>query len=67
MITIKLYRMWINQPSTLQRHHKYHAMNVLAQEIDEDYYRIWFTKGDVISMEIEGLALSEGWNTQNEH
>lgn len=40
-------------------------MNVLAQEIDEDYYRIWFTKGNVISMEIEGLALSEGWNTQN--
>lgn len=56
-------RMWINQPSTLQTYHKYHGKNVL---FDEKQMRVYFTKGPVISMEINKLSLSEGWiNGQN--
>lgn len=54
-------RMWINQPSTLQPHHKLHGVRVLAEDPKVGYRRIWFTGGDVISMEISMSALSEGW------
>lgn len=54
-------RMWINQPSTSQPHHKLHGARVLVEEPVVGYRRIWFTSGPVISMEIHMLALSEGW------
>ena len=56
-----LRRMWINQPSTLQPHHKLHGANVLAQPEQDGFARVWFTSGPTISMEISVLALSEGW------
>lgn len=53
-------RMWINQPSTLQTHHDLHGLNVLA--VDEGHtYRVYFLDGDIISMQVNKLALSTGW------
>jgi hypothetical protein len=57
-------RMWINQPSTLQENHELHGVCVLAEDQRLPYrkvVRVWFTSGDVISMEILPSALSEGW------
>jgi hypothetical protein len=57
--------MWINQPSTLQPYHKLHGTNVLAvfARTNEKMttYVIYFLSGPVVSQEIDGLALSEGW------
>ena len=53
-----LQRKWINQPSTLQPHHELHGVNVLY---DEKSKRIYFLSGDVISQNIDPLALSDGW------
>lgn len=63
MTTDTLRRMWINQPSTLQPHHDLHGVRVLAQdsEFGPKYSRIWFTSGDVVSMEMFNSALSRGW------
>jgi hypothetical protein len=61
-------RMWINQPSTLQEHHKLHGQNVLTvppiihpANGRGDYIEVFFTEGDVISMNFPVLALSPGW------
>lgn len=57
-----IYRMWINQPSTLQPLHKYHAKNVLAV-VDKRHptYDVYFTEGDIISANVPAYCLSEGW------
>jgi hypothetical protein len=55
----KIVRKWINQPSTLQPFHKLHGMNVLY---DPDEERVYFTSGDVISQQIDPIALSDGWS-----
>jgi len=57
----RMARKWINQPSTLQQYHKYHGKNVLYDATAEE---VWFTEGDVISMQIDPLALSDGWTKQ---
>jgi hypothetical protein len=56
-------RMWINQPSGLQQHHKLHGQNVLAvkESKDSKTARIYFTSGNIISMEVFTLVLSRGW------
>lgn len=54
-------RMWINQPSTLQRLHSLHGTNVLALHEYENTYRIYFLTGPVISMQCLGNCLSWGW------
>lgn len=56
--------MWINSPSTLQPDHRYHGTNVLADmgNIDDlGYVTVYFTKGNVTSMIMKSLYLSEGW------
>lgn len=56
--------MWINQPSSLQPHHKLHGINVLAiQEgiIGGGVHRIYFLSGETISQQIHSRALCEGW------
>jgi hypothetical protein len=59
---IQFDRMWINQPSTLQRYHAWHGTNVLVGEREENgYTRVWFTSGLVISMRMDYSALSKGW------
>lgn len=59
---LRLKRMWINQPSTLQPDHKYHGTNVLIEkDNDEEYIDMYFTSGLIISMRIARLSLSNGW------
>lgn len=55
-------RMWINQPSTLQKFHHLHGVNVLASKTNSlDFTTIYFLSGDVISMRIPYFWLSSGW------
>lgn len=55
-------RMWINQPSTGQPFHKWHAMNVLARpDTDSGAMQIYFLDGVVISQQIPRNCLSKGW------
>ena len=56
-----LMRMWINQPSTLQKFHALHGTNVLAETDYGDTMRIYFLSGDVFSQQVSKSALSEGW------
>jgi hypothetical protein len=60
-----LERMWINQPSTLQEFHHLHGARVLAQASVYGPFarRVWFTQGDVVSMEVPEWVLSPGWPT----
>lgn len=61
---ISLTRAWINQPSTLQPHHKLHGTNVLALldgQDNERYVQVWFLSGDTSSQTVDRLALSTGW------
>lgn len=55
-----LKRMWIDQPSTHQTHHKLHARNVLAYQEYPGTWRVYFLEGD-ISMQMSAEALSKGW------
>ena len=54
-------RMWINQPSTLQPYHNLHGVRVLAIHEYDSTWQIYFLSGDVISQQIDRLALSDGW------
>lgn len=58
---LKLKRMWINQPSTLQPDHKLDGTNVLAEESDGEFTDIWFLSGPVVSQRIARSSLSLGW------
>jgi hypothetical protein len=61
---MKLVRAWINQPSTLQQHHKLHGKRVLAILYDDDKNGadIYFTEnGPMHSMSIQRNALAFGW------
>jgi hypothetical protein len=66
-----LERYWINQPSTLQPHHKMHGKNVLARlgvTINRKLKNqnplittVYFVDGDTISADIFTNSLSPGW------
>jgi len=59
-------RMWINQPSSLQTYHNYHGCNVIAWlDNNKSTTQISFISGDIISMEIDTIALSKGWIQNN--
>jgi hypothetical protein len=58
---IAMKRMWVNQPSTLQPLHELSGTNVLALPEGQDYYRIYFLEGPIISQRAHRLWLSEGW------
>jgi hypothetical protein len=54
--------MWINQPSTMQPHHKLHGRCVLAMPPAQGkVITVYFTDGPVISMNIDPAVLSRGW------
>lgn len=55
-----LKRMWINQPSTLQPHHKLHGVNVLFDTESPDTV-VYFLTGPVICQQVQKIALSPGW------
>jgi hypothetical protein len=59
----RMARKWINQPSTLQPYHKLHGKNVLYDPNTEE---VWFTEGNLISSQIDPLALSDGWTKQTQ-
>ena len=47
---MKLYRAWINQPSTLQPLHALHGTYCIACDRDGANVHLYFTEGDVHSM-----------------
>jgi hypothetical protein len=55
----KIYRAWINQPSTLQALHYLHGHHCIAQDKGEDHVRIFFTEGPVHSMRVPRQSISE--------
>lgn len=59
--TKALARMWINQPSSLQRYHHLHGALVLAEHEHGTTWRVWFTSGEVVSQQVTSDALSNGW------
>lgn len=61
-VEVNIFRAWINQPSTAQKFHHLHAVNVLAYCEYGDTMRIYFLSGDIISQQIPKSALSLGWN-----
>lgn len=48
---MKIYRAWVNQPSTLQPLHHLHGKHCIAQDSQELTVRLWFTEGDTHSMQ----------------
>jgi len=58
-----LERYFVNQPSIFQTLHHYHGKNVLfcLDEPDTGWGVIYFTEGDVISMQANIFCLSKGW------
>ena len=62
-------RMWINQPSTLQRYHTRHGENVLvdfSENLHSNAVTVYFLKGSIISQIMSKNALSLGWKYTKE-
>jgi hypothetical protein len=53
-----IYRAMIDQPSRIQPLHKYHGMKGIAVE-SKDTCQMWFTEGEIISMEVPKLCLTK--------
>lgn len=66
-----MIRCWINQPSTSQFYHKYHGELVLAEQVSRILKKglsengpetlVYFTRGDIVGMDVYTNALSLGW------
>jgi hypothetical protein len=63
-IKVVIRRMWINQPSRLQPYYHLHGTRVLAVRESDVTDQIYFLDGDVISQQIDPIALSEGWRPE---
>jgi hypothetical protein len=61
----KASRKWVNQPSTLQPYHKFHGMEVVAIQIDDKTSQVYFNSSSWVGMEMDNLALSDGWPKTN--
>jgi hypothetical protein len=46
---MKLYRAWINQPSTLQPLHALHGTHCIVHDTGDQSVTLYFTEGDVHS------------------
>lgn len=46
----RIYRAWINQPSTQQPLHHLHGVTCIAVDDGESTVQLFFTQGDVHSM-----------------
>jgi len=58
----RIYRGWFNQPSTLQRHHKFHGERCIVEDRGGLTVRAWFSGGPIHSMEVERNSItSEEW------
>lgn len=47
---MKIYRAWINQPSTLQPLHNLHGKRCIVHDTGDQSVTLYFTDGDVHSM-----------------
>ena len=47
----KIYRAWINQPSTQQPLHRLHGVRCIVQDDGSQSVTIWFVDGPVHSMQ----------------
>ena len=57
---MKIYRAWINQPSTQQPLHKLHGRRCIVHDnIEDTYVTLYFTTGKVHSMIADRLSISE--------
>ena len=54
-------RVWINMPSIYDQYHEHHGKNVLAMHEYDHIWRVFFLSGDLVSMQVEAIALSPGW------
>jgi len=54
----KIYRAWINQPSTLQPLHEYHGKRCIVNDTDDKTVTIYFTEGAIHSMMVPRLCIS---------
>lgn len=63
MADIRLYRGWINCPSTLQPLHKYHGTKGIVEDAgpEFDYVYLWLIAGDVITIRCNRMSISKGW------
>lgn len=57
----KPFRVWVNQPSTLQTYHKLHGQRFLAVHEYDDTFSIYYLSGEMWSQQITRAALSLGW------
>ena len=55
----RIFRAWINQPSTLQPLHKLHGTKCIAVEDRPGNVRLYFTDGAIHSMDADLLCVSE--------
>ena len=55
----RIFRAWINQPSTLQPLHNLHGVKCIAVEDRPGNVRLYFTEGAVHSMDADPLCVSE--------
>ena len=55
----KIYRAWINQPSTLQPLHRLHGTHCIAVEDRPGNVRLYFTEGPVHSMDADPICISK--------
>jgi hypothetical protein len=56
---MKIYRAWINQPSTSQPLHKFNGKNCIVQDTGEKSVRLFFTEGAIHSMQAPRQCISE--------
>jgi hypothetical protein len=55
----KIYRAWINQPSTLQPLHRLHGTYCIAVEDRPGNVRLYFTEGAIHSMDADPICISK--------
>lgn len=57
---MKICRAWINQPSKLQPLHRLHGTRCIAVYNRPGNVQLWFTEGEIHSMDADPLCISEG-------
>lgn len=72
---MRFQRMWINAPSRFQPYHDWHGENVIAvldsdghimtDGKDPNYTTVALLTGDVYSIRINKMYLSNGWNRKS--
>lgn len=53
-----IFRAWINQPSTLQPLHHLHGQRCIAVRDRPGNLRLYFTEGDILSMDVSPMCVS---------